>query len=242
MTEKDKRLIDKLLRMSMSSNRNEAAVAAEKLAEVLARNGMSRADAETMGHRNSFAWMRTKYKDIPKWHHMLTGNLGVISGVYVVKSADSYLLSGQPEDIENFIYIIEFVSGELERMAARYRQKMPVPRHHTQAAKRSAVRKRMDAYRQGVVIGVCMNLREAVSSFFSSPTSRKDLVPVDDRYETAKKKAMEQFGGIQQEEYALSDEKRYINDGVHAGTNIKIRKGVSGGRDSRSLTDGGCGL
>lgn len=238
MTDKEKRMIDKLLRMSMSSNPNEAAVAAEKLAEILAKNGITQADAEQLVHRNQIAWMKTKYKEIPKWHHLLTGNLAAISGVYAVKASDSYVLSGQPEDLENFVYIIEFVSGELERMARLHQKTMPKPRHHTELARRSAARKRMEAYRQGVIIGVCMRLRGGVESFFSSPTSGKDLVPVDTRFQSAKKLLEGRFGDIEKSTYALSDEKKHIHAGIEDGVGITIRKGV-GGRNTPVLDNGG---
>lgn len=227
MTEKDRRLIDKLLRMSMSNSPNEAAVAAEKLAEVLARNGITREEAEQMGDTHRFVMYRTKWESAPQWHNFLTTNLGVISGVFMASCPGGYLLSGAARDLENFIYILEFISAEVDRMSERYRKSLPKPRHKTEKARRAAVRKRLDDYRHGIVMGVCSNLRRSVASFFASPSSGKDLVPVDERFSSAKDRLHGKFD-VTHKEINIPVESKHLDNGIGDGLGVQIRKGIGG--------------
>ena len=147
---------------------------------------MRREDIEKDENKPVMVPVYTKYRDIPEWYWMLAGCLGQISGCFVGKVRSEFIVSGMPRDIENFAYLLAFLGTEIDHKSEQYRKELPKPKHRTESARRAAVRDRIGAFRKGMVSGIHANLRAGIASFFSNPTSGKDLVTVDERYENAK--------------------------------------------------------
>ena len=172
-----KEKIQKLLNLATSDNEHEAAVALSKATELM--NKWNLDIAEVTGQKVklevfefSFIRWTDEYRD-------LAVQLLTISSLYAVfqagsKKRNSFAkihISGRPRDIENFVYLFEFIRTKVEKESQKYklsiRKSGSGERNHLETK----------SFRIGFIDQLCEKLRKSKSEFFSSNNS---LVCIDD--------------------------------------------------------------
>ena len=181
--EKIKSKINKLLRLSLSSNPNEAKLAAQKAIELMEKYSLSRGDLTDVPI--IIKEFEIEYARVPGWIRMLYVNISFINGCYmawrngykICNSLDKgrkakIILVGLESDLENIEYYVSVIKDEIISKSEIFKK--------TVSSKREALK----SYRMGLVNGI-YNLLYNASKTFNKNLSDNTLIPIDKRRENA---------------------------------------------------------
>ena len=166
-----KEKIQKLLNLATSDNEHEAALALAKATELM--NKWNLEIGEVTGQKVKlevyefpFAMWTDEFRD-------LACQLLIISSIHALfqngskkrKVGAKMHISGRPRDIENFIYLFEFIRTKTERESQKYklsiRKSGSGERNHLETK----------SFRIGFIDRICEKLRKSKSEFFSANNS-----------------------------------------------------------------------
>ena len=176
--EKIKIKVEKLLRLSLSKNENEAKLAAEKAIELMQLYAIK--DEELSKNRTITKRFDIKYVRIPVWIRELYNGLSYVNGCYMawsngrrdrvsgkITSKAKIFLTGREADVLNTEYFLYVFIREIEILGEKYKKSLP------KEAKDK--RTRIKHYKIGVGQGLCERLLNATEKLENSELG-KDLV------------------------------------------------------------------
>jgi len=228
--DKIKEKIEKLLRLSLSGNPNEAKLAAQKAVELMQRYAIDNTDfSQTRTITKKF---EIKYARIPVWLRELYNGLSYVNGCYMAWSNGSrdritgkiskraqIFLTGRECDVLNTEYLLHIFIREIERLGEEYKKTLP-----------DGVNKRekVKSYKLGLGQGLCDRLLEATDSLENSQVG-KELIPLEN-YHDRFIKSMEKFLNDNKVSYVVNDieENDDFNKGVEDAKEVDIHKPLDG--------------
>jgi hypothetical protein len=127
LLEKQKNKIKKLLELSLSDNEHEAGIALKQAMSLMNKHNISKDDV--YGQSMVSEIIITPYYRIPDWYVKLNSYMSKLSGCFsVYQNGNSYSVEraniqivGRQRDVENSIYLIEFLSREIEKSVKSYK-------------------------------------------------------------------------------------------------------------------------
>lgn len=182
-----KEKIQKLLNLATSDNEHEAAIALAKATDLMNKwnldiETVTGQKLETRTYELSFSnwtdemiYLSTilfKVCDVYAFFHKANKKLNLKAGIY---------LSGRPRDIENYIYLFEFIKNRLQKESNRY--KLSIRKSGTNKKNNLEVK----SFRLGFIDRIGKKLQESKDLFF---TSNKALISIDSQI---KQKEAEEF-------------------------------------------------
>lgn len=179
--DKIKERIEKLLRLSLSSNPNESALAAAKAVELMEKYSLSRSDLDKK--KIIVKEIEIEYARVPGWLRILYSNIARINGCYMVwksghkngttlEKKAQIILVGLQSDLMNIDYYVAVLIKEIQAKAEQFKKEI------------SSEREVVKSYRMGLVEGL-YNLLYKASQTFNNNLKDNVLVPVDKRYDNA---------------------------------------------------------
>lgn len=176
--------IEKLLRLALSSNPNEAKVASEKAIRLMEKYSITR--EALSGLPLITREIELEYARVPGWVGELYSNIAFINGCYAVwkdgykgeRSSSEMLkakmiLTGIESDLSNIDYYVCVLTEEINIKTTLFKKRW------------SSKREMVKSYRMGLVEGLHSHLYKA-SKTFNASISNNAVVKVDERHEFAK--------------------------------------------------------
>lgn|GEM_PF-2311975 len=221
---KDK--IEKLLRLSLSGNSNEAKLAAEKAFELMQRYAIeytSFSKTKTITKR-----FEIKYLRVPIWLRELYNGLSYVNGCYmawsngyrdkktkkIIKRAEIFL-TGRECDVLNTEYLLHIFIREIDRMGEEYKKTLP---------KNENKRKKVQSYKLGLGEGLCDRLLYA-ADILEANAGGKELALIGD-YHSKYIESMEKFIDDNNVSYVVNDIKKNddFQKGIEDAQDVDIHK------------------
>jgi hypothetical protein len=230
MLDKVKEKIEKLLRLSLSSNPNEAKLATQKAVELMQRYAIDHTDFSKM--RSITKRIEINYARIPVWLRELYNGLSYVNGCYMVWSNGrrdkisgkisekaEIFLTGRECDVLNTEYLLHIFIREIDRMGEEYKLNLP---------KGVNKRERLKSYKLGLGQGLCNRLLEANDVLANSEIG-KELIPMGDYHERFMN-SMEKFLNDNKVSYIINeiDENDAFKRGVKDAKDVDIHKPLDG--------------
>lgn len=166
MLDKHKDKIKKLLELSLSDNEHEAGLALKQAMALMNKHNLTK--DEIYKQNMVSEEFSVPYFRVPGWYSNMTHFMSELSGCFCVYiNGDSYSneyakiqIVGRQQDVENSIYLITFLSREIERHVAAYKHSLTIKtnRHHTAALVKS--------FRVGFIKRIYSKMRETQHQFF----------------------------------------------------------------------------
>lgn len=230
MSEKIKDKIEKLLNLSMSDNEHEAALALERALKLMSEHNITKDDI----YKQKFIskTFDIDYLRVPDWLIRIYSYMSEISGcVFTWTNGKSWInkkaigrFTGRERDVENAVYLSEFVKREVDRRTKKY--KAEIDEVYTEKYKRILLK----SYKIGIIDTVSKKLFARQNQFFTEQTAGTDLVCID--RETRIKDSMsfleELLGNKAKDHKSQAQyERQGLKDGMNAGKEIELNQAVA---------------
>ena len=230
MSNKIKEKIEKLLNLSMSDNEHEAALALERALKLMNEHNITKDEI----YKQNFIskTFEINYLRVPDWLTKIYTYMSEISGcVFTWTNGRGYLdkkakgrFTGRERDVENAIYLSEFLKREVDRKTKKY--KAEIDEVYTEKYKRILLK----SYKIGIIDTVSKKLFARQNQFFTEQTAGTDLVCMD--RETRINESMsfleELLGNkVKDHKSQAQYEKQGLRDGINAGKEIELNQAVS---------------
>ncbi len=181
--------IEKLLRLAMSDNPHEAALAAERATELMQKYAIS--TDELNGNGIVTKSFDLDYARIPVWIRELYSGLSSINGCYMVwrdghrdsrgkalRKQAQITLTGRESDVDNTEFYLHVFIREIEKRSKAYSM---------QLGNIARKREKLKAYRIGLGQGLVQRISEAMQRYEEKTDALANApVSVDSRYEAAR--------------------------------------------------------
>ena len=237
--QKMKKKIDKLLRLSLSSNENEAKSAAQKAVALMQKYAIKHSDffkSKTITKR-----FEINYARIPVWLRELYNGLSYINGCYMVWSHGckdkntgkiaqkaEIFLTGRECDVLNTEYLLHIFIREIEEMGEEYKKRLP---------KGVNKRTKVHSYKLGLGDGLCDRLLEATDILENSQAG-KEIIPLPN-YHDRFMSSMDVFLNDNKVSYIVNEIQEDVDfkNGFEDAKEVSIRKPLEGEDEELLLTD-----
>lgn len=164
MSEKIKEKIEKLLNLSMSDNEHEAALALEKALKLMNEHNITKDEVYRQNFINKELIINNK--TLPNWKVNLYSAMANVAGcVFTWRNGDvvKAQITGRERDVENAIYLCEFLVREIERQEKIKRKQL-----QEKGMVSTNLSKYLKSFKQGIIKIVFTKLYEKQNQFFSS--------------------------------------------------------------------------
>lgn len=166
MSEKIKDKIEKLLNLSMSDNEHEAALALKKALELMNEHNITKDEV----YRQNFISKELiiNNKVLPDWKVKLYSAMANVSGCVFSWRNGTFgkvkaKITGRERDVENAIYLCEFLVREIERQEKIKRKELKA-----KGMVSSNLSNYLKSFKQGIIKIVFVKIYEKQNQFFNS--------------------------------------------------------------------------
>lgn len=221
MSEKIKEKIEKLLNLSMSDNEHEAALALERALKLMNEHNITKDEVYKQNFKNKELIINNKI--LPDWKVNLYGAMANVAGcVFTWRNGTKVKaqITGRERDVENAIYLCEFLVREIEKQEKIKRKEL-----QAKGMVSTNLSKYLKSFKQGIIKVVFTKLYEKQNQFFSS---QKETGLVCLNIES-KVKESEDFlqGKFKVHTSKAKIDKRAEADGILTGKDIELNQAVS---------------
>lgn len=221
MSEKIKEKIEKLLNLSMSDNEHEAALALDRALKLMNEHNITKDEIYKQNFINKELIINNKI--LPDWKVKLYSAMANVAGcVFVWKNGTKVKaqITGRERDVENAIYLCEFLVREIERQEKIKRKEL-----QAKGMVSTNLSKYLKSFKQGIIKIVFTKLYEKQNQFFSS---QKETGLICLNIES-KVKESEDFlqGKFKAHTSKAKIDKRAEADGILTGKDIELNQAVS---------------
>ncbi len=112
--------VKKLFRLSKSNNEHEAALASQKVHEILTMHGMSLTDVEIKTAEVKENKIHTKFKRTPKWVYQLGNTVAANTYCRMLVTSVKVNFIGEAQDAEVAGYLFEYLYKTVKTMTKKY--------------------------------------------------------------------------------------------------------------------------
>lgn len=233
MSDKIKEKIEKLLNLSMSDNEHEAALALERALKLMNEHNITKDEIYKQNFINKD--FEINYIRVPDWLTKLYSNMAEISGcVFTWRNGRTYSariksnakgsFTGRERDVENAVYLSEFLKREIEKRVKKY--KAEIDEVYTEKYKKILLK----SFKIGIIETISQRLLDKQDQFFNEQTTGIDLVCVDRKSRIKDSMTfLEEFLGKKPRDH--KSQAQYVNqgigDGMNAGKDIELNQAVS---------------
>ncbi len=229
---KIKKKIEKLLRLSLSKNDNEANLAAQKAVELMQKYALDNADFS--GTKTITKIIKINYARIPIWIRELYNGLSYINGCFMawkngkkddsgkkIKQKAEIFLTGRECDVLNTEYLLHIFIREIERMAEEYKKSLP------KGSKKK--RSQIASYKIGLGRGLCDRMLQATRTLENSQAGKK-LIPIMGDHHERFIKSMQDFSDENRIDYVINEieEDEDFQKGMEDSKEVDIHKPLDG--------------
>ena len=175
MDHKYKDKIKKLLELSLSDNKNEAAIAAKQAMALMNKHNLT--EAEVYGQKMMVKTIETPYTRLPSWYISLHTWMSSLSGcltVYCNGHADrkaTIEIAGRERDVENATYLIVFLARALEQGVKHFKKNLS----NNETDKAQLIK----SYRIGFIHKIYSRMQASRNQFFTDHNNHNQLICVD---------------------------------------------------------------
>lgn len=244
MHDKIKEKIEKLLNLSMSDNEHESALALERALKLMNEHNITKDEVYKQNFINKD--FKIGYKRVPDWLTNLYSSMATISGcIFTWRNGISYASNieyreakgsfvGKQRDVENAVYLSEFLKREVEKRTKRY--KAEIDEVYTEKYKRILLK----SYKLGIIHNVSKKLLAKQDEFFSEQTTGTDLVCADRKSRVKDSMAfLEELFGTKPKNHKSQTqyERQGLEDGIMAANDIELNQAVSKQDEIKSLNN-----
>ncbi len=231
MSEKIKEKIEKLLNLSMSDNEHEAALALERAIKLMNENNITKDEIYKQNFINKDFVIN--YTRVPDWLTTLYSNMAEVSGcIFTWRNGRKYFdtekakgsFTGKQRDVENAVYLSEFLKREVEKKLKKY--KLEIDGVYTEKYKRILLK----SYKVGIIHAVSRKLLIRQDEFFNEQATGTDLVCIDrkSRIKDSMSFLEELFGKKPKDHKSQAKyESQGFTDGFYAGEDIELNQAVA---------------
>jgi len=224
---KIKEKINKLLRLALSDNPNEANLASQKVIELMEKHSIT--DKDLTDTSIIIKEIEVEYARVPKWYRNLYRDIAKINGCYMVwrngsKANDKkakIIITGLEKDVENIEYYIEVIKIEISNKVNKFKKTI------------SSEREIVKSYRMGLVGGLYNTLYKA-SQTFNEKIKDKSIVPVDKRSEISKEYYLNKFS-VRIVSSINTYNNRYYNMGFEDANSISVNRPIKEDKEIKLL-------
>ena len=183
--DKHKEKIKKLLELSLSDNENEANIALRQALALMNKHNITK--DEVYGQKMVSEQFTVPYRRVPAWYLQLHATMCSVSGCFMVyANGNPYTgelarisITGRERDVENSIYLITFLSRELEKHTHAYQAQIagtPAQNHRVKFSQ---------SFKMGFIHKISERMHETQRQFFSSQGAGNAIVCVDRQARTS---------------------------------------------------------
>lgn len=177
--DKHKEKIKKLLELSLSDNENEANIALRQALALMNKHNITK--DEVYGQKMVSEKFTVPYRRIPAWYLQLHATMCSVSGCFMVyANGNPYTgelakisITGRERDVENSIYLITFLSRELEKHTYAYKVQLASKGGQYNNAKW------VQSFKMGFIHKISERMHETQRQFFSNQGASNAIVCVD---------------------------------------------------------------
>lgn len=164
MSNKIKDKIEKLLNLSMSDNEHEAALALERALKLMNEHNITQEEVYRQNFINKELIINNKI--LPDWKVNLYSAMANVAGcIFTWRNGAKVKaqITGRERDVENAIYLCEFLAREVERQEKLKRKELK-----DKGMTSTNLSKYLKSFKQGIIKIVFTKLYEKQNQFFSS--------------------------------------------------------------------------
>lgn len=228
--EKIKSKIEKLLNLSMSDNEHESAIALEKALKLMNEHNITK-DEIYKQKMISKVFEIDCYR-LPNWTVNIYSYMSEISGcVFTWRNGNGFFkrkvkgrFTGRERDVENAVYLSEFLKREVEKKTKKY--KAEIDEVYTDKYKRILLK----SYKKGIIETVSKKLFLRQDEFFSEQTKGTDLVCIDRKIRISDAQAfLEELLGKKTKDHISQAKYEQLGllDGMKEGEDIELNQAVA---------------
>lgn len=221
MSNKIKEKIEKLLNLSMSDNEHEASLALERALKLMNEHNITQEEVYRQNFINKELIINNKI--LPDWKVNLYSAMANVAGcIFTWRNGTKVKaqITGRERDVENAIYLCEFLVREVERQEKLKRKELKA-----KGMISTNLSKYLKSFKQGIIKIVFIKLYEKQNQFFSS---QKETGLICLNIES-KVKESEDFlkGKFRPHSTKAKIDKRAEADGILTGQEIELNQAVA---------------
>lgn len=235
MSEKIKDKIEKLLNLSMSDNEHEAALALERALKLMNEHNITKDEV----YRQNFINKEIDFEiyRLPDWMVDLYSAMANAAGcVFTWRNGDKSFkmkvkgtLTGRERDVENAIYLIAFLTKQIESKSKEYMKNLK-----ENGIKGSTLQSFMKSFKKGIIQIVFIKLYKKQNDFFNEKEKEPGLVCIN--LESKINESTDFLNG----KFKTHKSKAKIDEcgmgaGILAGNDIELNQAVSSQDEIKSI-------
>lgn len=221
MNNKIKDKIEKLLNLSMSDNEHEASLALERALKLMNEHNITQEEVYRQNFINKELIINNKI--LPDWKVNLYSAMANVAGcIFTWRNGTKVKaqITGRERDVENAIYLCEFLVREVERQEKLKRKELKA-----KGMISTNLSKYLKSFKQGIIKIVFTKLYEKQNQFFSS---QKETGLICLNIESKIKESKDFLKGkFRPHSTKANIDKRAEADGILAGKEIELNQAVS---------------
>lgn len=221
MSNKIKDKIEKLLKLSMSDNEHEASLALERALKLMNEHNITQEEVYRQNFINKELIINNKI--LPDWKVNLYSAMANVAGcIFTWRNGTKVKaqITGRERDVENAIYLCEFLVREVERQEKLKRKELK-----DKGMISTNLSKYLKSFKQGIIKIVFTKLYEKQNQFFSS---QKETGLICLNIESKVKESEDFLKGKFRPHVTKSKiDKKAEADGILTGQEIELNQAVS---------------
>lgn len=221
MSNKIKDKIEKLLNLSMSDNEHESALALERALKLMNEHNITQEEVYRQNFINKELIINNKI--LPDWKVNLYSAMANVAGcIFTWRNGTKVKaqITGRERDVENAIYLCEFLVREVERQEKLKRKELKA-----KGMISTNLSKYLKSFKQGIIKIVFTKLYEKQNQFFSS---QKETGLICLNIESKVKESKDFLKGkFRPHSTKAKIDKRAVADGILTGQEIELNQAVA---------------
>ena len=221
MSNKIKDKIEKLVNLSMSDNEHEASLALERALKLMNEHNITQEEVYRQNFINKELIINNKI--LPDWKVNLYSAMANVAGcIFTWRNGTKVKaqITGRERDVENAIYLCEFLVREVERQEKLKRKELKA-----KGMISTNLSKYLKSFKQGIIKIVFTKLYEKQNQFFSS---QKETGLICLNIESKVKESKDFLKGkFRPHSTKAKIDKRAVADGILTGQEIELNQAVA---------------
>ena len=221
MSNKIKDKIEKLLNLSMSDNEHESALALERALKLMNEHNITQEEVYRQNFINKELIINNKI--LPDWKVNLYSAMANVAGcIFTWRNGTKVKaqITGRERDVENAIYLCEFLVREVERQEKLKRKELKA-----KGMISTNLSKYLKSFKQGIIKIVFTKLYEKQNQFFRS---QKETGLICLNIESKVKESKDFLKGkFRPHSTKAKIDKRAVADGILTGQEIELNQAVA---------------
>jgi len=229
MKNKIKEKIEKLLNLSMSDNKHEAALALQKALKLMNEHNITKDEV----YKQNFIseTMEFDYYRLPDWEIILYSKMSFFSGC-VFTWANGYkdinkkakgIIAGRERDVLNAIYLISFLRREINTRIKKYQNEIK------EAYTAKYIKLLSKSFKVGLIDETFQKLLLQQERFFNAQAKGTDLVPIERKTKLKEANSFleELLGKSKNYKSTSKYDRQGLKDGISNAKDIEINQAVA---------------